>query len=822
IMMLWGRSYPTMLARSRVAKALVVSRSLYLMTVNGINKRQLETMEKNIRKFIWQGQKGPVSWERAIQHRDEGGIGAPCVKSLYEATKVMWIKRWLTPGEDRPKWAWAANAILEGAIRSRPMITKDAITEWIEQRWHEQGNSPLIPESVRHMMKAARTYNVKISILRAPPELKEAMPAFFHPGTTAIAINNTEEAKCLRENHRVTTIADLTKVTNNENGQLNSNCELGTPKCKKIAEKLINNLPELWNPNSGSPHKNNLYHTVEQKEEYAHWNIRTRPIPFNPDPGDGKTTLENVRIFGKRRGYTQKIRIATIYVPNDRIEKINALNTLREEIRKTENAHKIILTGDFNMVEEERDRYPIHEDDKQVCKTMKKLKTNLGLIDGWRETHEDDIAFTWKGKSGEEAVFARIDRIYASARMMHLMNEWEIKEIESQISDHQAVTVKILEPDPPLIGKGEWRLALHTMEHKHFKTEAEIVLNKAARSIEKYHRIEYRTSKNPELLKHERMRINPQMIWENYKQGIRRAAMEAETIRNKAIRKEINEYQRQARKIRVQMKKGRGIEEQKTLRKALDEAEKKISKTKTKFREKAEATIEAKWLKAEERATKLWKNGMILALDQEKAYDRIDHKYLWEVMEKFGLPKNFIQKVKNLYTNAETAIRLNGCVTEPFPIKRGVRQGDPLSCLLYNIAIEPLFELIRQSDIRGIQIHRSTTNARLSAYADDTTVFLCEDDNPEILMNCIDIFCKASTAKFNQEKTEIIPVGTKDYRANLYENRKFGDWQIPDTIRIARDKEAIRILGSWQGNDVNANAKWEEIIEKQTRIMMLW
>src|ERR1700732_3674935 len=87
-------------------------------------------------------------------------------------------------------------------------------------------------------------------------------------------------------------------------------------------------------------------------------------------------------------------------------------------------------------------------------------------------------------------------------------------------------------------------------------------------------------------------------------------------------------------------------------------------------------------------------NGLIIALDQEKAYDKISHDYLWRTLKKYNLLDNFICTVHSLYESAETVVILNGTISEPFQVSRGVRQGDPLSCLLFNLAIEPLANLI--------------------------------------------------------------------------------------------------------------------------------
>ena len=82
-------------------------------------------------------------------------------------------------------------------------------------------------------------------------------------------------------------------------------------------------------------------------------------------------------------------------------------------------------------------------------------------------------------------------------------------------------------------------------------------------------------------------------------------------------------------------------------------------------------------------------NGLIIALDQEKAYDKIAHDYLWKVFDTFGFPKSFIMLIKSLYQNAKTKVMINGHLSSPFKVTKGVRQDDPMSCLLFDLAIEP-------------------------------------------------------------------------------------------------------------------------------------
>jgi len=63
-------------------------------------------------------------------------------------------------------------------------------------------------------------------------------------------------------------------------------------------------------------------------------------------------------------------------------------------------------------------------------------------------------------------------------------------------------------------------------------------------------------------------------------------------------------------------------------------------------------------------------NGCIISLDQEKAYDKIDHKYLWEMLKGYGFPENFINLVKAMYSKAKTSIMINGVIPAPIKVDR--------------------------------------------------------------------------------------------------------------------------------------------------------
>ena len=219
-------------------------------------------------------------------------------------------------------------------------------------------------------------------------------------------------------------------------------------------------------------------------------------------------------------------------------------------------------------------------------------------------------------------------------------------------------------------------------------------------------------------------------------------------------------------------------------------------------------------------------NGAIIALDQEKAYDKIRHDYLWETLRAFNLPEPFIQTIRSLYQNAETVVAINGVFSSSFRVTRRVRQGDPLSCPIFNLAIEPLACKIRNDNtIHGLRIPGLVEKLVIKIFADDTSLYLSNQDRFDHIQTILDDWCAISGAKFNIDKTEIIPVGSENHRQNVITRRKINpldNYTFPNRIRIAQEGEATRILGAWVGNNADAMTPWEPIIDKINHKLKNW
>jgi len=127
--------------------------------------------------------------------------------------------------------------------------------------------------------------------------------------------------------------------------------------------------------------------------------------------------------------------------------------------------------------------------------------------------------------------------------------------------------------------------------------------------------------------------------------------------------------------------------------------------------------------------------------------------------------------------------------------------------------------------LKGFKIQGIQEKILVSLFADDTLVYMNKKDKRQTLEKMINTFCKASPAKFNKEKTEILPIGSEKYRKQVIEKRQTSESKedkIPEEIRIVKDKETLRTLESYMGNKVNQVTQWNQILKKQKDVLNTW
>ena len=205
----------------------------------------------------------------------------------------------------------------------------------------------------------------------------------------------------------------------------------------------------------------------------------------------------------------------------------------------------------------------------------------------------------------------------------------------------------------------------------------------------------------------------------------------------------------------------------------------------------------------------------LLFCDQKKAYDRVNHGFLQKVLAQLGLPPCLRDLVTMLYADNLITIRVNGVDGTPFGPKNGVKQGCPLSTLLYLLAFQPFLSRLNLNQrITKIPIPNSAPYDLASApcippanaFADDLTIALRNNAEIEPAREEITIYEKGSNALLSWPKTYITTVNQP----------------APDTVNDAfwrsvkenLDPPLIRLLGTFFGRPTHVESKWEELTNK--------
>ena len=170
--------------------------------------------------------------------------------------------------------------------------------------------------------------------------------------------------------------------------------------------------------------------------------------------------------------------------------------------------------------------------------------------------------------------------------------------------------------------------------------------------------------------------------------------------------------------------------------------------------------------------------GIMTAIDFEKAFDSLNWNILHKSLEFFGFGESFLGWIKTFYKNISSCVINNGFSTPSFNVKRGVRQGDPLSPSLFIIVLELLALSIRNNDqIKGIEVDGS--EIKLVIFADDMTSFVRDKFSHRTLFDAIDLFSTYSGLNVNHDKTEILLLGKMEVNSS-----ELGVNEISKVIKI--------------------------------------
>ena len=198
-------------------------------------------------------------------------------------------------------------------------------------------------------------------------------------------------------------------------------------------------------------------------------------------------------------------------------------------------------------------------------------------------------------------------------------------------------------------------------------------------------------------------------------------------------------------------------------------------------------------------------DAAIISLDQSKAFDRVDHRFLFKVLEANGFRRDFMRWVRLLYQTPETVIQVSGKQSTPFPVTRSVRQGCPLSPILYILTLEPFLRKLRGGAtgprLQGV-VSAEGVRTTDSEYADDVTAYVSSIKDIQHVAEAVDQFNRVTGAQINRDKSHGL---------------RLGRWRR-DNVRLPNAFDwtdgPIKILGIWVGPDVQHDKNWTETLAR--------
>ncbi|GMJ02965.1 hypothetical protein HRI_003965700 [Hibiscus trionum] len=207
-------------------------------------------------------------------------------------------------------------------------------------------------------------------------------------------------------------------------------------------------------------------------------------------------------------------------------------------------------------------------------------------------------------------------------------------------------------------------------------------------------------------------------------------------------------------------------------------------------------------------------SAIVFKADFKKAYDTVDWNFLDYVQMKMGFGSKWRNWIRMCIATARVVVLVNGQPTNSFPISRGLRQGCPLSPMLFNLVGEALSVLIRKGMaikiVEGIRMGDSNLVISHLQFADDLVLFsMAKEEKVRNIKRVLRIFEIVSGLKLNMKKTKIYGINVK--------HDVLSAWAA--SIKCELDTLPTMYLGMPLGHNRNSKTIWDPVLEKfQSRL----
>lgn len=158
----------------------------------------------------------------------------------------------------------------------------------------------------------------------------------------------------------------------------------------------------------------------------------------------------------------------------------------------------------------------------------------------------------------------------------------------------------------------------------------------------------------------------------------------------------------------------------------------------------------------------------LISFDLENAFDRVRHSFLFDTMNSLGINREFIGLLNQISNLSSSRLMVNGHLSAPIEIQRSVRQGDPISSLLFVLYLHPLLQNLER--VHGCSL--------VIAYADDISIIVTSAEAIGEIHELFRCYGQVSGAKLNVNKTKSIDIGDTTRAFNVH-------WlQTENTVKI--------------------------------------